>query len=864
MTAPSVTVTYGEQIPVLDPVYEPAVEPTLPATCDTTATHDSPVGTYPVTCDGASLAGHTFTYVDGEITIEPREVTVQASSDAMRYGEEAPEITASYLGLLGVTEPGTPAVCSTEATSASAVGTYASSCADAADPNHSFVYEDGTVTVEPAPAVVTASSAAITAGDEIPEIVPSYSGLVNDDVAPATAPVCSTTATADSPAGEYPTTCADAADPNYEFTYVDGVLTIAVGVAPVTVTASSVTVDYGDEVPAITASYDGLTGDLEVPEVEAVCSTTATAGSPAGEYPTVCADAADPGHVFTYVNGTVTILPVTATVTASSGTSTYGDAVDAVTPSYSGLVAGDTAPATAPECSTDATSSSGVGVYATTCVGAADPNYVFNVVDGVHEITPAAATVTASSATISEGDAIPEITPIYTGLVNDDVAPATPPVCSTTATSESPAGEYATSCEGAEDPNYVFTAVEGVLTIEAVVPLPEPTVFGNATYVLGGVSTTTTGSQNLPTGTINAANPSGAGFGSWVNLTMETTTGFHEVFCNGRSSSAFTTCTLGDGQTFPGGWVSNLPLNQFDVYDLVGGADAVEPSSLVILEDVPEAVRAGASTVTATDTHGLITYVQQTDVTGQFSLKFGICDAGTATFSAADPSCKVGELTYNEPTIARIGARISVSIVSRTIYNNFPIAAIGPENVEQGEEFTMSWATAPGAMPQREDGSILGAVTVNYGSTFAQYIPIPEGVEYVPGSARLVGGDARMSDNAVVTYCEEPGGECEASLSGNYDFTTQPYLKLSVPNEDPGRVPGGRHFSFPTLEADFVATGAEGDEVVFGLTQYRNITRTAALGGTTADFRGYATESTTTSSAPAKAAPRVMYGFTIG
>ena len=46
------------------------------------------------------------------------------------------------------------------------------------------------------------------------------------DLAPATAPTCSTTATSSSPAGSYPTTCAGAADPNYTFGYVGGTVTI--------------------------------------------------------------------------------------------------------------------------------------------------------------------------------------------------------------------------------------------------------------------------------------------------------------------------------------------------------------------------------------------------------------------------------------------------------------------------------------------------------------------------------------------------------------------------------------------------------------------------------------------------------------
>ena len=133
--------------------------------------------------------------------------------------------------------------------------------------------------------------------------------------------------------------------------------------------------------------------------------------------------------------------------------------------SYSGLVNGDTAPATPPTCSTTATSSSPVGTYPTSCSGAADPNYTFSYVDGTVTVTPAAASVTASSADRRLRRSVPAITPSYSGLVNGDTAPATAPTCSTTATSASPVGTYPTTCSGAADPNYTFTYVGGTVTI---------------------------------------------------------------------------------------------------------------------------------------------------------------------------------------------------------------------------------------------------------------------------------------------------------------------------------------------------------------------------------------------------------------
>lgn len=872
VTASSGSFTYGGDAPAISATYDGLfglTEPATLATCATDATSTAAVGDHSSSCEGAEADNHRFEYVDGTVEVTPAPVVVTASSASKVYGADAPVVTAAYAGLVnGDTAPAVAAECSTTAATDSSTGTYPSSCADADDANYTFSYVGGEVLVTPAPLSIIASSAAAAFGDEIPAVTAEYSGLVAGDEAPATPPVCSTTATAGASAGTYPTTCSGAEDQNYEISYVDGELQISAGTAPVVVTASSATVTYGDDIPAITASYGEFSGGQTEPDTAPVCSTAATIGSDVGTYPTTCVDAADPNHVFSYVAGSITITPATATVTAGSSTSVYGNAVAAVEAAFSGLVAGDTAPAAAPVCSTDATSSSPVGSYVTTCADAADPNYVFDHVDGTHSVTPAAAVVTASSATITEGDAVPAIDPSYSGFVNGDVAPGTAPTCSTTATDESGAGTYATTCAGAADSNYSFSYVDGELTIEAAVVVePFEVADGLATYAPTSAATTaTTGGANLPTGTgsmsIPAANT--GPFSTWTNLVVETTTGLHPVFCDGKSSTQFTGCRVATGVTgagalIEGGFIGNAPIASFDVYDLAGGPSAVEPSSLTIVEDVPSAVRGVASFVRSTASHGTVNYVQSAGATGDFSLTYGICRAGTAAYDAEDANCATGTVDYQAPSIARIGSRFSVSIVTQTVYNDSPIAVSAPAAASQGETFTMKWASAPGSMPLRQSSGL--TVTVNNGSTFASYIPVPAGLTYVEGSARLVGGDARMSTHASVQYCTAAGGNCDATLSGNYDFTTQPYIKVWAPNNANGQVTGGNSFTMPSLEADFVATGDAGTESSFALTQYRVITATSLA---TADFRGYATESTTTSSAPVKAVPRPLATVAIG
>ena len=94
--------------------------------------------------------------------------------------------------------------------------------------------------------------------------------------------------------------------------------------ADATVTASDGTFVYGGTVPAITPSYSGLVNGDTAPATPPTCSTTATSSSPVGTYPSTCSGADDPNYTFSYVDGTVTVTPKAATITASSPTTTYG------------------------------------------------------------------------------------------------------------------------------------------------------------------------------------------------------------------------------------------------------------------------------------------------------------------------------------------------------------------------------------------------------------------------------------------------------------------------------------------------------------------------------------------------------------
>ena len=481
--APSETMVYGSTPPAVAASYsgfvnsDAASSLTTPPTCTTAATSLSPVGSYAIACSGAVDPNYDISYVGGSMQVTAAALLITASSGSLTYGGTVPVITSSYSGFENgdsATSLSAQPTCSTLATSSSPVGTYQSSCSGAADGNYTITYDPGEVGVTAAALMVTASSASMAYGGDVPTISASYSGFVNGDSVSSltTRPTCSTTATSSSPVATYASTCAGASDPSYTITYVSGSVTVQA--APLVVAASSGSMTYGGTVPTITPSDSGFANGDSTSSLasQPTCSTTATSSSPTGTYPSSCSGAADPNYTISYVNGAVAVGTATLVVTASSGTMSYGGSVPSVSAHYSGFQNGDTSSSLTklPTCTTTATSSSTVGTYATSCSGAVDPNYTIVYVAGVVNVTPANLTVTASSASMTYGGSVPTVTASYSGFVNGDSASAltTKPTCSTTATSSSPVGSYATSCSGAVDANYAITSVAGTVAIHPV------------------------------------------------------------------------------------------------------------------------------------------------------------------------------------------------------------------------------------------------------------------------------------------------------------------------------------------------------------------------------------------------------------
>ena len=201
-------------------------------------------------------------------------IDITATSHTVTYGDAKPTVTPySYTGWVNsqnettVTITGLTCDSATYTISTSATLTPSTDCTGATSTNYSFAYVAGSITIQRQPLMITASSPTVTYGDPVPAITPGYVGLVNAETAAAnltTAARCVTAYTVTSNAGTTPSTsCWGATSPNYDISYTAGSVTI--NRKPITITATSQTVTYGD-----------TTTTLQVlPTVDTVISPTA-------------------------------------------------------------------------------------------------------------------------------------------------------------------------------------------------------------------------------------------------------------------------------------------------------------------------------------------------------------------------------------------------------------------------------------------------------------------------------------------------------------------------------------------------------------------------------------------------------------
>ncbi len=256
--------------------------------------------------------------------------------------------------------------------------------------------------------------------------------------------------------------------------------------AALNVVAVSASVAQGAPLPALTYTITGfVNGDSQaVVSGNPILTTTATSGSPVGQYPITVSVGTLTAANYTFnpvVGGTLNIVtPQTQTISFPAiANATYGAAPITLTATSSSGLAVSYAVTGPAMLSGNILTITGIGPVAVTASQAG--NSVYGPASSVTQsfsVIPAVLTVTANNATRADNLPNPAFTYTIIGFVNGDtqqVAISGTPALTTTATLTSPVGQYpiTPAIGGLNSPNYTFAFVSGILTVTAGGPVPD-------------------------------------------------------------------------------------------------------------------------------------------------------------------------------------------------------------------------------------------------------------------------------------------------------------------------------------------------------------------------------------------------------
>jgi gliding motility-associated-like protein len=805
---------------------------TLP-TISTTATTSSPIGNYPITVSGAVDGNYSISYTAGTMTVTPAALTITADNQSKVYGSVNPALTISYSGFVnGESQSNLNPlpVASTSATTASGVGSYPITVSGAVNPNYSFIYNAGTLTVTPALLTITANNQTKTQGAANPPLTLSYSGYVNGDnqASLSTPPTVSTTATTNSPVGPYPITVGGASDPDYTFSYVQGTLTVVgnplafgplpskiygagdfnagatssnsitytssnpavativsgnihivgagsstitandgtsslqqtlnVATAPLTVTANNASKTYGAANPALSVGYSGfVNGDTQANlTAQASASTAATVNSAVGTYAITASGAASNNYSITYNAGTLTVGQASLTITANNQSKTYGAANPSLTVGYSGFVNGDnntTALTTQATVSTSATVSSPVGSYPISASGAVSANYSISYAQGTLTIGQAALTITADNQSKVQGAANPTLTASYNGFVNGDTQAnlTTLPTVTTTATTGSPAGTYPITASGAASANYSMSYVQGTLTVNGSLTFNAiaSKVYGAADFNPGATSTggaITYSSGNTAVATIVSGNIHIVGVGTSTITANNGTSSLQQTLT--VTPAALTATANNQSKTYG----SANPSLTVSYSGFVNGENSSVVTTLATVTTTATASSAvGSYPITASGANAAnysISYVQGTLTIGQAALTI-TANNQTMVQGSAVPTLTVnysGFVNGETNTALTTQPTVSTTATSASAAGTYPITASGAVDANYTISYVAGTMTVTASTPftfAAIPSKVYGTADFNPGATGSGTITYTSGntavATIVSGNIHIVG-----------------------------------------------------------------------------------------------------------------------------
>ncbi|NGY36918.1 hypothetical protein FQU23_005260, partial [Flavobacterium sp. XN-5] len=333
VTAVAESKTYGDADPALTYTFAPALVTGDSFNGSLTRSPGENIGRYAINQGTLALSSnYTLTYVDADLTIGKKTITVTAAAKSKTYGEADPTLTYTF----------TPALVTGDSfngsltrSSGENIGAYAiNQNTLALNGNYTLTYVDADFTIGTKTITVTAAAKSKTYGDADPALTYTFvPALVTGDSFNG-----SLTRSSGENIGTYAINQNTLAlNGNYTLTYVDADFTI--GTKTITVTAAAKSKTYGDADPALTYTFAPalVTGD------SFNGSLTRSSGENVGTYAINHGTLGlSSNYTLTYVGADLTIGAKTIAVTAAAKSKTYGDADPALTYTFApALVTGD-------------------------------------------------------------------------------------------------------------------------------------------------------------------------------------------------------------------------------------------------------------------------------------------------------------------------------------------------------------------------------------------------------------------------------------------------------------------------------------------------------------------------------------------
>ena len=496
--------------------------------------------------------------VDETFTVSAKPITVTAAAKTKVFGTADPALTYTLSESLVAGDSTSGSLARSAGTNvgeyAILIGTFTLSA------NYTLTYVGETLTITAKPLTIRATDKTRAAGESEPAFTYTITGLVSpDSISAVVLKFPGNVTSAPTANGSYiitpdAQTFSTGSASNYAITYETGTYTIS-SLLPQVLTWTTITSKvYGDTATATVVS-DRLLPVTVISLTPSICTVPASSlsgatvtilgigtcqlrASQAGDGTYAPANSVDTSFVISQA-----LLTITATVSSTS--ITFGDSAASAGYSRTALVGSDAI------SSVPLTFTSGAPTYNSTAVpsragaytitpglpvfttGAA-ANYTITYVTVSYQIVKKALSITASSHTVTVGDTAPTITATYSAFgFSEGFGNLTgTQTCTTTYTSSSIAGTYASSCSGYTSDDYTINYVAGVVTANAA----GVTTY-TVTYNLGGGSGTTPTETPKASGEVfTTAASSGFSRGGYT---------FTGWLCGGTTYAALASITMG-------------------------------------------------------------------------------------------------------------------------------------------------------------------------------------------------------------------------------------------------------------------------------------------------------------------------------